>query len=85
MHARSRALLHRLVQICIDCGDSCSWDCPALEEAADTTTSGHRRRSLLASDELSEYSCAEAAATCAPGSEPFWSQLAMIQARGALS
>lgn len=39
---------------------------------------------LAASEELDAYSCAQAAETCGPGSEPFWSQLAIIQvgARG---
>lgn len=109
-----------LLQICIPCGSSCSWDCPAPE--ADTAgssegSSGGRRRLQLAGEAasallgggfsgsrfnsfsggasnweagsgrlllaaeaaLDAYSCQQASETCGPGSEPFWSQLAIIQ------
>ncbi|KAI3437800.1 hypothetical protein D9Q98_000247 [Chlorella vulgaris] len=68
-----------LLQICISCsGTTCSWDCqpvPGNEEEG-----GTRRRHLLASDAVDQLSCAQAAETCSPGSEPFWSQLSLIQA-----
>jgi hypothetical protein len=65
-----------LLKICIPCsGSACAWDCPELQVEAD----GGRRR-LLASAATDEFSCQQAAETCSPGSEPFWSQLAMIQA-----
>lgn len=104
-----------LLKICIPCGSSCSWDCPAQEaEAAGGTAAegssagGQRRlqlagavapallggrsgssgwaggsgRLLLAADKaLDAYSCYQASETCGPGSEPFWSQLAIIQVR----
>ncbi len=104
-----------LLKICIPCGSSCSWDCPAQEaEAAGGTAAegssagGQRRlqlagavapallggssgssgwaggsgRLLLAADKaLDAYSCYQASETCRPGSEPFWSQLAIIQVR----
>jgi hypothetical protein len=39
-------------------------------------------RLLLASAAKDELACAEAAATCSVGSEPFWSSLAIIQVGG---
>lgn len=108
-----------LLQICIPCSGSCSWDCPAPAAAAGDNQSGGasggaRRlqlaaaagtamlaggggfggssssgsswaggRTLLAADTaLDAYSCYQASETCAPGSEPFWSQLAIIQVGG---
>ncbi|EFN55984.1 hypothetical protein CHLNCDRAFT_145348 [Chlorella variabilis] len=70
-----------LLKICIPCGTSCSWDCPAQQgsDAGSGSDGGHRRQ-LLASAALDELSCRQAADTCGPGSEPFWSQLALIQA-----
>ena len=81
-----------LLKICIPCSTSCSWDCPA--EGASGGGDGLRRRQLLgaggaggaggsrlllASAAKDELACAEAAATCSVGSEPFWSSLAIIQ------
>ncbi len=38
-------------------------------------------RGLLASGAGADLGCLQAAETCAPGSEPFWSQLAIVQVR----
>lgn len=43
---------------------------------------GSGARLLLADEALDAYSCYQASSTCGPGSEPFWSQLAIIQAGG---
>ncbi|KAL4419039.1 hypothetical protein ABPG77_011021 [Micractinium sp. CCAP 211/92] len=75
-----------LLQICINCsGSACAWDCPAPPYGADASAgagsgSGRRRRRLLASGAGADLGCLQAAETCAPGSEPFWSQLAIVQA-----
>lgn len=52
---------------------------PALSAGGSNLLSGGRR--LLASGAGADLGCLQAAETCAPGSEPFWSQLAIVQVR----